>query len=182
MGRQNTNNRLRDKMEQRIQTKKYDWDVEINFDHLDRERKKRRKNSKKYEKERIPKRKRVNMNKAVPNKKRRKMADNLSSIPSDSSNYSDEDDDCLDIKMVKKPKRLKTTRKKILEKNQADIDGDAMIEMKAICKRLNIGKPPNISCKLYDFSSHLEVYKCIDKLFKNNGMDNFRAFIFKQKQ
>ena len=122
------------------------------------------------------KRKRENLNDSKPNKKRKK--DDLSSIPTDSSSYSDDNQS----ETVKKPKRSKTGRKKILEQNKTKISDEAMVEMKKICKRLNIGKPPNISCKLYQFESHLKTYKCIDDLFRNHNNESFRVFINKQKQ
>lgn len=206
--RQNTNNwqqihHHRSKMKQRIKRKKqHKMNYDDDDEDMDIEIKKLKEIDSQYKDIRIPKRKnnffrmksepqngkkrkRMNVNEineSNPNKKRKKMVDDSSSIASDSSNYGDEDEDCSQVKMVKKAKRAKTARKKILEKNKTNISDEAMNEMKKICKRLNIGKQPNIGCKLYFFGTHLDAYKCIDKLFKSNDDDSFRAFIFKQKQ
>merc|ERR1712228_352072 len=101
---------------------------------------------------------------------------------SDSSSSDSESSNPTNNGNGRKPKRTKTARKKILEQNKTNISDEAMIEMKKICKRLNIGKPPKIDSRLYYFGSHFEAYKCIDKLFQNHDNESFKQYVNGQKQ
>jgi len=129
----------------------------------------------------------ANANEHKPLKKKRKTKQTIE-IFTDSSDSSDSSDDIPIISKRVKP-LPKKKKKKIKEANSKKrgpkevqtLDGE-MDEMKKICNRLNIGKPPKTGVGLYNFSSHLAVYKAIDKAFKKYDNTTFRVFIFKQKQ
>ena len=81
-------------------------------------------------------------------------------------------------KKIRKPKK----RQVILAENKEKYDAEQMKEMTAICRRIGMKEDPNIGSKLYDFGSHLDVYRNLDWLFKTYDIRAFGVFVDKQKQ
>merc|ERR550539_22021 len=80
--------------------------------------------------------------------------------------------------MFKKSKKAKTKKKK----TETNVSDEEMDEVKIICNRLNLGKQPNVKCRLYHFDSHLQKYQVIDRLFQRHSNDSFEQFVNQQKQ
>ena len=69
-----------------------------------------------------------------------------------------------------------------MAENKEKYDAEQMKEMTAICRKIGMKEDPNIGSRLYDFGSHLDVYRCVDRLFITYDVNGFRIFVDKQKQ
>ena len=78
----------------------------------------------------------------------------------------------------KKPKK----RADIIKENAESIGKETLDDMKRICTKLGILEGCNIGCNLYFFKSYYDVYKCIEQLFDDNDIDEFRNVIENKSQ
>jgi len=124
----------------------------------------------------------IGKNKNVKNGKSKRKMDDIPILQRLRMGMENDSDSSTDSEMTehgkeKKVKKRKMARKKIIEQNKINISNEGMVEMKAICNRLNIKKGPNIGSRLYHFGCHLEAYREIEGLFRKYDGNTFKSFI-----